>query len=249
MSAAAKQGVTSGVTSVGSRPITVTIDGPAGAGKSTTARMLAARLGYVYVDSGAMYRAVALRCQQEGVQADNDSAVKAVAHNTVIRFEPAPNGSEEQRVIVDGVDSTHAIRSSEISQLASSVSAIGKVREILVAKQRELGKLGGVVMEGRDIGTVVLPGAEVKVFLTASLDERARRRFLEFEQKGSQDVAFEQVRSDMAERDERDSTRAVSPLVPAADAVIIDSEEMTARQVVDTILDLCAARMVRTTSS
>ena len=209
--------------------------------------MLASRLGYVYVDSGAMYRAVALRCYEEGVQPDNDSAVAAVAAGTDIKFAPGPNGSEEQRVIVDNVDSTSAIRSPEISQLASSVSANPKVRETLVAKQRELGSKGGIVMDGRDIGTVVLPDAEVKVFLTASLEERARRRFLEFEQKGSQDVSFEQVRADIAERDERDSTRAVSPLVPASDAVIIDSEEMPARQVVDAILDLCASRMVPTT--
>jgi cytidylate kinase len=116
------------------------------------------------------------------------------------------------------------------------------VRDILVAKQRELGKAGGVVMEGRDIGTVVLPGAEVKVFLTASLDERARRRFLEMEQRGDTKVTLEQVRAGIAERDERDSTRAVSPLTPADDSVIIDSEEMTARQVVDAILDICASR-------
>jgi cytidylate kinase len=235
------------VTSAGSRPITVTIDGPSGAGKSTTARLLAARLGYVYVDSGAMYRAVALKCYDEGIQADNDDAVAAIAEGTDIRFEPAADGSDEQRVIIDGVDSTFAIRSPEISQLASSVSAIPRVRETLVAKQRELGMVGGIVMDGRDIGTVVLPDAEVKVFLTASLGERARRRLLEFEQKGAQNVTIEQVRADMVERDGRDSTRSVSPLVPAADAVIIDSDEMTARQVVVAILDLCASRMVPST--
>jgi cytidylate kinase len=229
-----------------SNRISVSIDGPAGAGKSTTAKLLAAQLGYIYVDTGAMYRAVAKRCRDEGIQPDNDHAVVAVASDTNIAFEAAQNAAEDQRVIVDGVDVTTAIRSPEISQLASTISTIPEVRDILVAKQRELGRQGGIVMEGRDIGTVVLPDAEVKVFLTASLGERARRRLLEFEQKGSQDVSFDQVRNEMAERDERDSTREVSPLMPAADAIIIDSAEMTAKQVVGAILDICAARMVRT---
>jgi cytidylate kinase len=226
------------------KQLSIAIDGPAGAGKSTTARLLASRLGYVYVDSGAMYRAVALRCLEAGVEDDSDEAVIALARGLDIRFEPAEDGSsaDEQKVLAGGVDVTRAIRTPEIAQMASSVSTIPAVRESLVAKQRELGKAGGVVMEGRDIGTVVLPEAEVKVFLTASLDERARRRFLEFESKG-QDVDLDQVRADMAERDRRDSTREISPLMPADDAVILDSEYMTASQVVDSILDLCAARL------
>jgi cytidylate kinase len=222
--------------------ISIAIDGPAGAGKSTTARMLAAQLGYVYVDSGAMYRAVAWRCYKDDAPTDNEEAIAGIAQELDIQFAPGVNGSHEQRVFADGVDVTQAIRTPEISQLASNISAARAVREILVAKQRELGKAGGVVMEGRDIGTVVLPDAEIKIFLTASLDERARRRYLEMELKGDTAVTIGQVREAIAERDERDSTRAVSPLTPADDSIIIDSEEMTARQVVDTILDSCAGK-------
>jgi len=194
----------------------------------------------VYVDSGAMYRAVAWRCRKDEAPADNEEAIAAIAQELDIKFAPGENGTDKQSVFADGIDVTDAIRSPEISQLASSISAAPAVRDILVAKQRELGKAGGVVMEGRDIGTVVLPDAECKIFLTASLDERARRRFLEMERRGDTSLTFEQVRAAIAERDERDSTRAVSPLIPADDSTIIDSEEMTARQVVDSILDGCS---------
>ncbi len=227
------------------RQISVAIDGPAGAGKSTTARMLAGDLGFVYVDSGAMYRAVAWKCGNAGVAESDTDEVIRLARDLDIRFKPAPAGGVEQIVLADNADITKLIRTPQISQVASSISAIPEVREVLVAKQRALGEAGGVVMEGRDIGTVVLPDAEVKIFLTASLEERARRRFLEMEQKAQPDTSFERVRSEMAERDERDTTRAVSPLMPASDAVIVDSEEMTARQVVDAILDVISAKRPR----
>lgn len=230
------------MTSVKTKSLSIAIDGPAGAGKSTTARLLAAGLGFVYVDSGAMYRAVAFKCREEGVSEDNDTAVAGIAESLQISFEPSKEALGDQKVFADGADVSREIRDPAISQLASTVSAIPRVRELLVAKQRALGEAGGVVMEGRDIGTVVLPEAEVKIFLTASLDERARRRFLELEHKGAGGVMFEQVRSDMAERDNRDSTRAVSPLMPADDSVVIDSEDMTARQVVEAILDICSAK-------
>ena len=220
-------------------PLSITIDGPAGAGKSTTARMLSQELGCIYVDSGAMYRAVAWKCQEEGISQDNPDSITAVARSLEIRFIASEAGGA-QRILADNEDVTTAIRTPEISLLASAISTIPAVREVLVAKQRELGKSGCVVMEGRDIGTVVLPEAKVKVFLTASLDERARRRFIEMEQKGASGITFEEVRQDIAERDERDSTRAVSPLMPAIGAAIIESDEMTARQVVDASLDLCS---------
>lgn len=221
------------------KSLTITIDGPAGAGKSTTARMLSQDLGCVYVDSGAMYRAVAWKCRRENLPDDNPDSIAAVAKALDIRF-TAGDGPGQQRILADGEDVTEAIRTPEISKLASAISTIPAVRELLVAKQRLLGQSGCVVMEGRDIGTVVFPDAKVKVFLTASLTERARRRLVEMEQKGATGMTLEEVRKDIAERDERDSTRAISPLMPAPGAVIIDSEEMTARQVVDTILDLCS---------
>lgn len=220
-------------------PLTIAIDGPAGAGKSTTARMLSQELGCIYVDSGAMYRAVAWKCRQEDLSEDNPDSIAAVARALDIRFIPG-DVAGQQRLLADGEDITGAIRTPEISRLASAISTIGAVREVLVAKQREMGRAGCVVMEGRDIGTVVFPDANVKVFLTASLDERARRRLVEMEQKGAVGMTLAEVRHDIAERDERDSTRAISPLMPASGAAIIDSEEMTARQVVDAILDLCS---------
>jgi cytidylate kinase len=221
--------------------IAVAIDGPAGAGKSTTARMLAERLGYVTVDSGAMYRAVGLYCRNHCIAASDADAVADATNSLEIAF-VLPDGASEQQVLLNGVDISRAIRTPEIAQLASTVSTIPKVRESLVAKQRALGEAGGVVMEGRDIGTVVLPTAQVKIFLTAALDVRARRRFDEMVAKGTaDDITFEQIRTDIAERDRRDTTRAVSPLRPADDAHTIESDAMTAEEVVDAILTLCRA--------
>jgi len=213
--------------------IAIAIDGPAGAGKSTAAKMLASDLGIVYVDSGAMYRAVAWKCLARDVSVDNTEAVTAVARQVDIVFIRGENDGDVQKTVVDSVDVTDAIRTPAVSQAASTVSAIPEVRECLVAKQRELSRGTSVVMEGRDIGTVVLPDADIKIFLTASLGERARRRFLELETKAADSVTYESV---------RDDTRTVSPLMPAASATIIDSEEMTARQVVDAILDLCSRK-------
>ena len=223
--------------------ISIAIDGPAGAGKSTTARTLAARLGYVYVDSGAMYRAVGLYSRDHKIAPLDESQVAKAAATLIIRFDPPPEGSGlEQRVFAGGVDITGEIRTPEIAQLASTVSTLPSVREILVAKQRAFGQTGGVVMEGRDIGTVVLPNAEVKVFLTASLDERARRRFDEMRQKNVAGADYETVKADIAERDRRDISRPVSPLRAAPDAVTISSDGMTADQVINVILDLCRTR-------
>jgi len=223
--------------------ISIAIDGPAGAGKSTTARIVARELQIVYVDSGAMYRAVALKCLRNAVNSADTNAVSEVARGIDIKFIPAENENDVQRIEIDGIDVTGEIRTPEISQAASTVSTIPAVRESLVAKQREFGKAGGVVMEGRDIGTVVLPNAELKIFLTASLDERAKRRHSELLQRGA-DGSYDTVREDIAERDRRDSTRAVSPLRAAEDAVVIDSETMTADQVVARILQLARTRVV-----
>jgi CMP/dCMP kinase len=217
--------------------LSVAIDGPAGAGKSTTARRLAEALGIVYVDSGAMYRAVALACVKADVPFTDSDRVSTISSNLTITFSPADTPGGPQRIYVNGEDVTAEIRTPTISGGASTVSTIPAVREILVAKQRALGEKGGVVMEGRDIGTVVLPNAASKIFLTASLDERAKRRYAEMLLRGD-NTPFEKVRSDIAERDARDETRAVSPLRPADDAVILDSENMGADQVVAKMLSL-----------
>jgi CMP/dCMP kinase len=220
--------------------LTVAIDGPAGAGKSTTAKRLAQELGIVYVDSGAMYRAVALSCLSAGIDIGDIEKVASLASSLSIEFAPAQEPGGIQRLFLNGEDVTTKIRTPEISNGASTVSTIPAVREVLVAKQRAMGKKGGVVMEGRDIGTVVLPDADCKIFLTASLDERARRRHAEMEARGEA-ATFEQVKADIAERDHRDQTRTVSPLRPADDAFILDSENLDAAGVVTKMRELALA--------
>ncbi len=218
--------------------ITIAIDGPSGAGKSTAARGVAARLGYTYIDTGAMYRAVAWNAIRQGFPDGDADAMSALARDTDIRFLPGPDG---QRVLVGDADVTQSIRTPQVTQLSSPVSAIPGVRRVLVEQQQAMGAGGGVVMEGRDIGTVVFPHAELKVFLTASPEERARRRWLERRSKGDS-VSLEEVLEQQAERDARDSSRAESPLRPAEDAVLLDSDGLTAEQVIDRILDMARGR-------
>jgi cytidylate kinase len=219
--------------------ITIAIDGPSGAGKSTTARGLAGRLGYTYIDTGAMYRAVALKGIEAGVGVEDAEGTTGLAESSRITFERDSEGV--QRVLLDGRDVTEAIRSPEATRLTSPVSAIPGVRRVLVAQQRSLGAGGGVVMEGRDIGTIVFPNAELKVFLTASDQERALRRWKELKAKG-QDVSVEEVHAQLSERDARDSSRADSPLVAAPDAVMLVSDGLTLDQVISRIADLAASR-------
>lgn len=217
---------------MGSR-ISIAIDGPAGAGKTTVAREVARRLGLKYVDTGAMYRAVAWKSLELGIPLEDESAIVDMASRMNIDFS-AGDGSH---IVVDGRDVSKAIRTPEVTWLSSPVSAISGVRRILVARQRSLAEGGGVVMEGRDIGSVVLPDADVKVFLTASVDERARRRFREMQAAGMP-ADLEKLKKDIEERDHRDSTRADSPLVKAPGAVTIDTDDLTVDQVVDRIVSL-----------
>ncbi|MFQ6133519.1 MAG: (d)CMP kinase [Armatimonadota bacterium] len=219
------------------RGIAVAIDGPGGSGKSTVARRVARRLGYTYVDTGAMYRAVAYRVLKDGLDPSDKEAVAALAQGLSMRFEAGETG---QRLIVDGEDVSEAIRTPEVSRLSSPVSAIAGVRRRLTALQREMGQAGGVVMEGRDIQTVVLPEAEVKVFLTASDEERARRRYRELEAKG-QEVSLAEVKRMLEERDRRDSQRALAPLAKAPEAVELFTDGMTIEQEVDRIVELAVA--------
>ena len=217
----------------------VAIDGPVGAGKSTVARVVAQRLRLRYVDTGAMYRSVAWAALQRRISLSDEQSMTALAKSLRIDFVTDPIG---QHVLVDGVDVTEAIRTPQVSDGASIVSVYPGVREAMVTIQRRLGVEGGVVMEGRDIGTVVFPDAEIKVFLDASLDERARRRFEELKARGA-DVDLESVRKAEEERDRRDRTRNHSPLRAAPDAVVIDSTGIPADEVVARIVQLVRRRM------
>jgi cytidylate kinase len=219
-----------------SRRLVVAIDGPAGAGKSTTARLLAERLGYALLDTGAIYRTLALRARERSIPWDDGPAVAALATDLNITFELRDG---ENRVLLDGVEISPRIRTPEMSDGASRVSALPEVRAALLGLQRRLGAEGGVVVEGRDIGTVVFPEAEAKFFLTATADERTRRRVAEL-QAGGRIVDAAQTRDDLMARDHRDSSRAVAPLRKADDAVEIESSTMTAAEVVARMADVIA---------
>ncbi len=217
--------------------LVVAIDGPAGAGKSTVTRRVAAALGYTVVDTGALYRAVALAAQQAGVSWDDGPGVTRVAselaERQALRFGATSQGVTQ--VFLDGKDVSLAIRSADMSQGASKVSAIPGVRDALLDMQRSLGAQGGVVLEGRDIGTVVFPHAEAKFFLTASVKVRAERRYKEHLARGDQ-VDREAIEREVVERDQRDTQRPVAPLKQADDAVLIDSSVLSIDAVVDLIV-------------
>ena len=213
------------------RPI-IAIDGPAGAGKSTVAQAVADKLGYVYIDTGAMYRAIAYKVMQNQVSISNHPGIAAQARQTDLRFELIDH---VQHIFADGEDVTQAIRTPEATRLSSPVSAISGVRKRLVELQRAMGSDGGVVMEGRDIGTVVFPNADVKIFLTASAGERARRRALELNEKGLE-ADVDQIAAEIRERDLRDSSRSHAPLRQASDAVLLVTDGMTFEQVVERVL-------------
>lgn len=219
----------------------IAIDGPAGAGKSTVARLLAERLGYSYIETGAMYRAVALRAARDSVDTGDAEALERIARSLSFRFVATPEGN---RVLVDGVDVTDAIRTAEVSQAASVVSTIAGVRRALVERQREMGRAGRVIMEGRDIGTKVFPGAPIKVFLDASSRERSRRRLLQEQgETAAEDMErLHKTEAEITARDRRDAERSESPLVRAPGAVYLDSSTMSIEQVVGTILELVRSR-------
>jgi cytidylate kinase len=217
------------------RRVVVAIDGPAGAGKSTIAKRLAARLGFTYIDTGAMYRAVALWGLRQGVDMGDMHRMEQLAIAAQIELAPG-------RIALNGEDITDAIRTAELSNGASKVSVIPGVRRALVAKQREMGERTSVVMEGRDIGTVVFPNADVKIFLDADPNERLRRRFEETKAKGEA-VSESQLAAQMRERDQRDSTRADAPLSQAPDAIYLDSTAMSLDQVEEAILKIVRSRV------
>jgi CMP/dCMP kinase len=221
------------------RQLTIAIDGPAGSGKSSVAQRVAALLRYSYLDSGAMYRALALKALERKVDFDDQPRLEALAKDTRIELKPPTPELEEvgakNRVFLDGKEVTREVRTAEVAQAASQLATIGAVRRVLVAEQQRAGAGGGVVMEGRDIGTVVFPNAELKIFLDASPETRAERRWKEHQEKGEA-FTLAQVLDEVRERDRRDRERKVSPLVRVADAVLVDNTGMgieeTARLIV-----------------
>jgi CMP/dCMP kinase len=219
------------------RRLIIAIDGPAGAGKSTIASRLARKLGYVNLESGAMYRALALKAIESDISFDDEAALVQLAHDSHIQLEPARGGN---RTLINGVDVSDRIRERDVTEAASRVSVHPGVREWMVARQREMGVNGGVVMEGRDIGTKVFPDADLKIFLDADPVVREQRRMEQQKIKG--EVAAN-VAADLRERDRRDRTRAASPLVAAADAVVIDSTALSEDEVLARVEELARSRL------
>ncbi|MDY3739448.1 MAG: (d)CMP kinase [Selenomonadaceae bacterium] len=216
------------------KKLVVAIDGPAGAGKSTVAQIAAKKLGFTYIDTGAMYRAVAWKTLQQKKEV-TDELIVEVVKDIKVRLQYADGAT---KVFVDDYEVTGEIRTPEINAIVSQVAALGPVREKMVAQQREMAENDSVLMDGRDIATNVLPNADVKIFLTASIEERARRRFKEMQEKGFS-VEFEKLKADIAARDKADSEREISPLVQAEDAELLDTSDMSIDEVVQAILDRC----------
>ncbi len=217
--------------------LSIAIDGPAGAGKSSVAKILAKEMGYTYLDTGAMYRALTYESLRRGLS--DAAAIVRMAETVSMRVMP---GEDTMRVFLDEKEVTDFLRTSEVSAAVSSVSAIPEIRTRMVDLQRKLSAAGGTVLDGRDIGTVVLPHADVKIFLTASPHVRALRRFEEMKEKNPS-ITVEEIEADIRERDEKDSTRATSPLRPAEDAIPLDNSDWTLAETAAAIRDICRNKM------
>lgn len=217
--------------------INIAIDGPAGAGKSTIARRVAARLGFIYVDTGALYRTAALFCTRRGLKEEQEIAAALPEAEISLRFSDGV-----QHVILNGEDVSDFIRTPEISMAASDIAAIGAVRAFLFDLQQQIAKTENILMDGRDIGTVVLPDADLKIFLTADAEERARRRHKELMEKPDC-PSYEEILADIIRRDEQDRNRAVAPLKQAEDAVLVDTTHLSLDESVEAILNLCKERL------
>jgi CMP/dCMP kinase len=223
------------------KKLVIAIDGPAASGKSTTARLLAKRLGYLYVDTGAMYRAMTLKVLQQKIPLDQTDQISELARKTEIRLR---QDNDDLKVFLDNQDVTGAIRSPAVTRSVSAVSMIPVVREVMVREQQQMGKEGGIVVEGRDIGTVVFPGAQVKIFMDARVEERARRRQQELKTQ-QVDVTLDELVIEIQERDRKDTHRTVSPLRRADDAVVLDTSQLTIAQQVEAIYQEVQKLMVK----
>ncbi|MBM7705503.1 cytidylate kinase [Chryseomicrobium aureum] len=220
------------------KTIRIAIDGPAGAGKSTIAKLAAEKLNYTYVDTGAMYRAITYKSIKNGLDLSSEQEIVKLLEETSIELQPSENG---QQLYLDGENVSEAIRTQDVTANVSQVAAHALVREDLVKRQMVLANTGGVIMDGRDIGTHVIPDAELKIFMSASADERARRRFVDNEKRGIH-IEFEELKADIIRRDKFDSEREASPLVQAEDALYLDTTELSIEQVVDEIYMLAKAK-------
>jgi cytidylate kinase len=215
------------------KKLVIAIDGPAASGKSTTSKLTAQRLGYLHIDTGAMYRAMTWKILRQEIDTADSEAISRIAKKTAIRLELHDG---EQRVFLDGEDVTTKLRSQAVTKNVSAVSMLKEVRDVMVREQRRMGKDGGIVLEGRDIGTVVFPNADLKIFMVAKVEERARRRQKELQHQG-QAVELEQLVTDIIERDQKDSQRDISPLCKAEDAIVIDTSNLTIAEQVDSIVE------------
>ena len=224
--------------------INITFDGPAACGKSTVAKAVAKALGFLYVDTGAMYRAVAWLSIKKGISAVDTEALTLLAKNNPVTLVPAWDIPKGYRVIIDNTDITYDITLKEVNSIVSDVAAISGVRKILASQQHDMATEGGIVMAGRDITTVVMPDAELKIYLDASVDVRAKRRYLE-EKEAGRDVSLEEIKKSLEMRDKLDSERADSPLMIADDAVVINSDDMTPDDVLNEVIKLAGEKTVK----
>ncbi|MDE3057599.1 MAG: (d)CMP kinase [Bacteroidota bacterium] len=217
----------------------IAIDGPAASGKSTTAKFVAERLGYLHVDTGAMYRAFTLKVLHQRVDVQNAAEIVKLVPQTTVRL---LYKGERQRALLDGIDVSEEIRKPEVTKAVSAVSSIPEVRALMVREQQAMGKNGGIVLEGRDIGTVVFPNADVKIFMIADARERARRRSKELSERGT-NIPLDELERDIVERDEKDASRTVSPLQKAKDAVVLDTTTLSVEEQVDFIVAKAMEKM------
>jgi cytidylate kinase len=222
-----------------SETMIVTLDGPAASGKSTTARLVAKKMGWLYLDTGAMYRAMAVKALDEGIPLDDPKTIGDMAGRTKMTLKSSDQGT---RVFLDGEEVTHRIRTPEVDRAVGPVCEVPAVREVLVSLQREIGKQGSLVAEGRDMGTVVFPDAELKFYVVASIEARARRRQKDMEKQGIA-VSLEELSREIERRDKRDSGRAESPLKPAEEAELLDTSDMTIEEQVETIVQKIRQRI------
>jgi len=214
----------------------IAIDGPAGSGKSTVTKLIADKLNFIFLDTGAMYRALTWYLIKENINYESRKDLNAFLNNISIKFKSV--GGSKQNIIINNHDVTEKIRTQEISSIVSSIASIKEVRQFLVKEQRKIGNEGGIVAEGRDIGTKVFPNAELKIFLTATIDERAKRRKNELEKMGYGTIDFEHLKNEIKQRDFDDSNRKISPLIKAEDAIEIISDGYSINQVVGKILEI-----------